>query len=296
MQEKIEILPVSLLDEHRPLVNELKELAKDLRLEFGWHYLLDLTWILSQMRLDRGMRVMDAGAGIGVMQWYLAQKGAEVLSVDRLERAYLPLRFRLRFQVHGVRKTDLKPVILSYRYRNARPQNLIRMLASSAVDILENGFPRRPEGRVLIYNQDLGDMPEIAENSLDYIVGVSALEHNSPDQLNGVATELMRVLKPGGCLLVTLAAAAGQDWYHQPSKGWCYTDETLRQAFGLSSYVPSNYDRYSELFSELQDSEELRNNLAEFYFQSGENGMPWGVWDPKYQPVGVCKVKSPDGC
>jgi SAM-dependent methyltransferase len=295
MQEKIEILPVSLLDQHRPLVNELKDLAKDLRLEFGWHYLLDLTWILSQMVLDSRIRVMDAGAGIGVMQWYLAQKGAEVVSVDRLERAYLPLRFRLRFQVRGLRKIDLKPVILAYRYRRGQVQNFLKMVANSAIDILENGFPKRPEGRVLIYNQDMGHMPDIPDNSLDYIVGVSALEHNSPDDLNGVVSELMRVLKPGGRLLVTLAAAPDQDWYHQPSKGWCYTDETLRRAFGLSSYVPSNFGRYAELFAELQDSEELRNNLAEFYFQSGDNGMPWGVWDPKYQPVGVSKVKGAGG-
>ena len=295
MQEKIEILPISLLDQHRPLVNELKDLAKDLRLEFGWHYLLDLTWILSQMVLDSRIRVMDAGAGIGVMQWYLAQKGAEVVSVDRLERAYLPLRFRLRFQVRGLRKIDLKPVILAYRYRRGQVQNFLKMVANSAIDILENGFPKRPEGRVLIYNQDMGHMPDIPDNSLDYIVGVSALEHNSPDDLNGVVSELMRVLKPGGRLLVTLAAAPDQDWYHQPSKGWCYTDETLRRAFGLSSYVPSNFGRYAELFAELQDSEELRNNLAEFYFQSGDNGMPWGVWDPKYQPVGVSKVKDAGG-
>jgi SAM-dependent methyltransferase len=295
MQEKIEILPISLLDQHRPLVNELKDLAKDLRLEFGWHYLLDLTWILSQMVLDSRIRVMDAGAGIGVMQWYLAQKGAEVVSVDRLERAYLPLRFRLRFQVRGLRKIDLKPVILAYRYRRGQVQNFLKMVANSAIDILENGFPKRPEGRVLIYNQDMGHMPDIPDNSLDYIVGVSALEHNSPDDLNGVVSELMRVLKPGGRLLVTLAAAPDQDWYHQPSKGWCYTDETLRRAFGLSSYVPSNFGRYAELFAELQDSEELRNNLAEFYFQSGDNGMPWGVWDPKYQPVGVSKVKGAGG-
>ena len=36
---------------------------------------------------------------------------------------------------------------------------------------------------------------------------------------------------------------------------------------------------------------ELRDNLASFYFRSGDNGMPWGKWDPQYQPVGVCKVK-----
>ena len=36
----------------------------------------------------------------------------------------------------------------------------------------------------------------------------------------------------------------------------------------------------------------VRDNLARFYFQSGDNGMPWGKWDPQYQSVGVRKIKS----
>ena len=105
--EKIEILPVSLLDEERPTVNELKRLARSLGLEFGWHYLLDLTWIISHLRsaalLAAGNKIMDAGAGTGILQWYLAEGGTQVLSVDRGSRASLPLRFRHRFNVEGMR-------------------------------------------------------------------------------------------------------------------------------------------------------------------------------------------------
>ena len=36
---------------------------------------------------------------------------------------------------------------------------------------------------------------------------------------------------------------------------------------------------------------ELRVSLSWRYRLSGRNGMPWGRWDPRYQPVGVCKVK-----
>ena len=41
----------------------------------------------------------------------------------------------------------------------------------------------------------------------------------------------------------------------------------------------------------MRDCRELRGKLADFYYQSGKNGMPWGKWDPQYQPVGVVKVK-----
>ena len=48
---------------------------------------------------------------------------------------------------------------------------------------------------------------------------------------------------------------------------------------------------HDELLNSLKSSTELREKLAQIYFQSGDNGMPWGKWDPQYQPVGVCKVK-----
>ena len=43
MDEKIELLSVSLLDSERKRITELKNLAHRLKLEFGWHYLLDIS-------------------------------------------------------------------------------------------------------------------------------------------------------------------------------------------------------------------------------------------------------------
>ncbi len=134
-------------------------------------------------------------------------------------------------------------------------------------------------------------MPDIKTHSLDAIVSISALEHNSPEELRAVVQELMRVLKPGGKLFATLAAVKDQDWFHQPSKCWCYTEATLRDIFKLDSGCPSNYEYYDELFVFLRDCAELRDNLTDVYFKSGDNGMPWGLWVPKYQPVGVVKGK-----
>jgi len=134
-------------------------------------------------------------------------------------------------------------------------------------------------------------MPDILDASLDAVVSVSALEHNRPDDLRGIVKDLMRVIKPGGKLVATLGAAKGQDWFHEPSKGWCYTEGTVRDIFELSNVCPSNYNRYDELFAALKNCAELRGNLADFYFKSGNNGMPWGIWKPQCQPVGVVKVK-----
>jgi SAM-dependent methyltransferase len=290
-EERIEILSVDLLDRHRAYTDALRRLARSLRLDFGWHYLLDLTWISSRLGPVMGKRLMDAGAGTGIMQWYLADQGAEVLSVDRASRANLPVRFRSRFRVKGLRKDDLSPSVQVFRANFSGPARLLSKMTNQARDLIGLAEPRRAAGRVTIYNQDLKNLADIPSNSLDAVVAVSALEHNSAEDLVLVVNELMRVLKPGGMLLATLCAARDQDWFHQPSMGWCYTGSSLRRLFGLPDSAPDNYAAYDGLMASLRDNAELRDHLAGFYFRSGNNGMPWGKWDPQYQPVGVCKVK-----
>lgn len=292
MPDKIEILPVTLLDEERPTVDDLKRIARSLSLEFGWHYLLDLTWIIRQLGATDGKRIMDAGAGTGVMQWYLAEHGAEVLSVDRASRADLPLRFRRRFRTRGLREQDLLPTGQMLQARMLAPGRLRTKITSQARDLAAALQGNQALGKVVVYNQDLKKLTDIPDSSLDAVVAVSALEHNSPHDLELVVDELLRVLKPGGLLLATLGAASDQDWYHEPSHGWCYSDQSLRRCFKLPADTPSNYDRYADLFAALVDCAELRDGLASFYSQSGDNGMPWGKWAPQYQPVGVCKIKS----
>lgn len=294
MDEKIEILPVELLERHRPLVRRLRRLASSLRIEFGWHYLLDLTWIISHLGEVSGRRILDAGAGIGILQWYLAQQGAEVLSVDRLSRARLPLRFRLRFPVSGLRPQDLLPMGWAIPFQPARSTALGGRLSGLVLEIERWKLPQRAgfrRGRVILYQQDLKDLADIPDRSFDAVTAVSSLEHNPPQDLQRLVAELLRVLKPGGVLLATLAAAKERDWFHEPSRGWCYTEASLRRLFALPEETPSNYCHHDELFAALRDCRELREHLASFYSRSGENGMPWGVWDPRYQPVGVCKVK-----
>ncbi len=292
MQQAIELLPVTLLDECRPTATALRRLARSLGLDFGWHYLLDLTWIIRQLGPVKGKRIMDAGAGTGLMQWYLADHGAQVLSVDRASRAELPLRFRRRFRTRGLRTTDLMPTSRMLQSKLRAPGKLQVKAVSQARDLLSFGNLRRSAGQVTVYNQDLKSLADVADNSLDFVVAVSALEHNSQEELGSVVSELLRVLKPGGALLATLCAARDQDWYHGPSQGWCYTDASLRLRFDLPGDTPSNYPHYDELFIALRGCAELRDNLAAFYFRSEHNGMPWGKWDPQYQPVGVCKIKS----
>jgi SAM-dependent methyltransferase len=292
-QNAIEILPVSLLDGHRATVARLRRLAADLRIGLGWHYLLDLAWIIAHLRPPPAT-VLDAGAGWGVMQWYLCEEGFQVLSVDRASRAALPIRFRSRYRVRGLRAGDLLPVPQATIRQLSADGNALRSIARQARDLVDAARIRRSRtpGGVIVYNQDLRDLKDIPDASVDTIVAVSALEHNSPEVLSEVVRELLRVLRPAGRLLATLGAARDEDWFHGPSQGWCYSEASLRRIFGIDPAVPSNFDQHDALLRELRGSADLRDNLAAFYFKSANNGMPWGVWDPTYQPVGVMITKG----
>jgi len=294
MPDRIELLPVSLLDSERERINELKQLARRLKLEFGWHYLLDISWILSLVEQISNRKIIDAGAGTGVIQWYLAENGAEVISVDRESRKNLASKFRRRFTVEGLRPEDLSS-------DTAFSGSTGKSLKSVAADRLDrfrislgnfSSGENSVAGRILLYNQDLTNLLDIDDESIDTVVAVSSLEHNSPEGLEHVVAELMRVLKPGGELLATLGASSDEAWFHEPSKGWCYSEATLRRIFQISSDTRSNFAEYDSLMEKLVDNKELKDNLASFYFKSGDNGMPWGEWKPEYQTVGVCKVKK----
>jgi SAM-dependent methyltransferase len=292
---KIEIPSVEMLDRHRKVVNDFWKVSSATRVEPGWHYLLDLTWIVENLGPVTGKRFLDAGAGMGLMQWYLMEQGAaEVISADRTSRSNLPLIMRSRYNVHGMRPDDLKPAweVFKGNLGHASGAGKVVTAVRGLAGLILTALPKRFTGTVRIYNHDLADLPEIPDDSLDAVVAVSSLEHNSPEGLKKVVPEIMRTLKPGGKLLATLCAGRDRDWFHAASQGWCYTAATLRNLFELPADVSSNYERYDEFMAGLRDCSELRSKLAKFYFQSGDNGMPWGKWDPQYQPVGVCKVKQ----
>jgi SAM-dependent methyltransferase len=290
-RDELEILSASLLDEHRGTVDRLRKYARRLHIGLGWHYLLDLSWILDRLEVPRGSVVLDAGAGQGVLQWYLCERGHTVLSVDRASRALLPVRFRARFRVRGLREGDLESLPATVIDELRHDGVSWRAPARQIYNLAE--FVRRPRatGEIVVHNTDLRSLGHVPDASVDAVVAVSALEHNPPSDLASVIDELMRVIKPGGALIATLGAARDADWYHEPSRGWCYTERSLRRLFELDTGVASNYARYDELMAGLTSCAELRDNLADFYFWSADNGMPWGRWDPQYQPVGVVRVK-----
>ena len=148
-------------------------------------------------------------------------------------------------------------------------------------------------GRIFLYKCDLKDMPLLPDCFVDGVVSVSALEHNSHDDFEMCMREILRVTKSHGKIFTTVSAALSENCFHEPSKGWCYSEATLKRLFLLREDVKNNFSQKNLIFGELKkEGNKLHERLAPVYFQSGDNGMPWGKWDPHYLPVGILKIKD----
>lgn len=299
-EARIELLGTQWLDSEHETVESFRRLARRLGIELGWHYPVDLAWVADKLRAPSGLTILDAGAGMGALQWWLADHGAVVISADRQDRSEVSPRFRASYRIEGMDAGSLRPLqMVACRRLQDRSLGLARRYAGWARAVggrvLEDRWPKRP-GTVIIYHSDLTSLARLSDESVDAVVSVSALEHNDLKSLAVIIDELWRVLRPGGIMLLTVSASQNLDWYHSPSSGWCLTERSLRRYFRIPARCPSNFESYATLLSELKASHKLQAWLSPLYARSGQNGMPWGVWDPKYVPVGILKVKRGRAC
>jgi 2-polyprenyl-3-methyl-5-hydroxy-6-metoxy-1,4-benzoquinol methylase len=296
MKNEIELISTEILDQQAGLSKELTDFAKALALSSGWHYPMDWTWVVQKMGDFAGKTILDAGAGIGLLQWFLASHGANVISVDRTERLCIPFHLSQKVRVSGYRPQDT-PLrlneLMDISNRRAGPYARLKaILRGIAGSFLSRDLPHGT-GSVRMLNQDLRHISDIPDNSVDIVISISALEHNELiENVKQIIQELERTLVPGGMMLITLPATRDRDWFFPQAYSWCFTEETLRDLFGFDRNVPANYQEYDPLFEKLRNSSTLRKSLSWRYFFRSNSGMPGGKWDPKYLPVGVMKIKQ----
>ncbi len=273
--------------------------------ELGWHYPLDLIWIIKKLResgIKKGSAILDAGAGTGLSQFLLSSLGYNVLSVDYGFRRF-PFFYRLIFSLKdksGKRLFESSYIehaassvgsgrgslnLLLNKWRSLSRINFA-VLLKEVISSRKNKY-----GIITLYREDFRDMRFIPTESVDCVVSVSALEHNDPKGIGDVVSEFSRILKVGAPMFLTTSATDSADWFHEPSHGWCFSERTLTRLFSLKN-PDSNFGKYGKLFSDLKQSKYLKENLSSYYFKSGQGGMPWGKWKPLYHPVGVVKYKQ----
>jgi SAM-dependent methyltransferase len=315
MQNKIEILDPDLIERYPERLREIDRWRAALRLSLGWHYCLDLIWIMESLKqagLPRGAWILDAGAGQGLLQFLLASGGFNVLSLDFTERV-LPKRaqrfFAFERQTHALAGRDhpyreflhgrgrAMPAagLRALRFAARHPLRAFELAAAyahaSAFEVRQLARRSGAYGKIVYALGDFRRLEGIRDASIDGIVSLSALEHGSRGEIAQALQEFKRVLKPAGGMFLTVSAAKDRDWFFEPCRGWCFCEDTLKALFDLKQ-AKSNFDCYEAYFEKLKRSSALQRRIAPAYYLSGENGLPWGRWQPLYQPVGIVRGKG----
>ena len=314
--EKIELLDISLLDDEIKL-KEIDHWLKVLNWPNGWHYDLDIIWTLKnleRLNIAPGATVIDAGGGLGVTQFVLAARGYNVISLDFGERKkpkYAKGIFNIecidrdlgdykheymefmRFDQRPAEQASI-PIISKIKAYIKQPSKIIYRIGSSVRQrynphyLHELRCEHVDYGKITFLRGTFNDMP-IEDNKADALISISAFEHNTFEDMAGSVIEFNRVIKPGAHMMVTTSAAREKDWYHEPSKGWNFTQQTLSKWFGVTDNISFDYE---PTFKRIKDSTKLQKRISPYYRYSTKSGLPYAkLEDAKYCPVGIIRVK-----
>lgn len=273
--------------------------------QIGWHYCIDLAWIYSQTKnWPTNYRVLDAGGGSGPTQFLLAELGFKVTNVDLFLKKPPPCiqkRYNLKFEtVESYQKTTYVDHLSNNTHKQGIRHKLRSIVGSSSLYqyITSMRYQQKHERwrksnklsnkiETLSWTQaNLCNVPEIATDSFDAVVSLSALEHIPINLLPQAWAEITRICKSGAKAAITTSATEQErTWFHSPSKGNCFSVQDLKTIFCA---LPDDMNQPAiEMIEKYRSCNYLENNIAAFYRKSGKNGMPWGKWDPKYFPVGL---------
>ncbi len=299
---EIQLLSDQLPAEYPEILAEIDLLREGLFKEIGWHYYVDLIWVIIQLRklgIMPGATVLDAGAGSGLLQFLLSYYGYHVLSVDFAPRRVL-FHISKLFPVEITSSSEsskeeyiehLETVHRSYSYiRKLWIYIFKRKRRLSSWFHLRKVLSQRDlqPGKITMIQNDMCQMHDVQDQSVDAVVSLSAVEHLNPDQLPLVFADFSRVMKADASLILTTnASGTKKDWFHEPSQGWCFSLSTLAGWFNEQSSSERCFTNFNSILADYQNNKFLRQRLADFHFYSEKSGMPKGVWNPAYIPVGV---------
>jgi len=139
----------------------------------------DYAWAIVHSQVRKGMMVLDAGAGRGFLQYYLACLGVHVHAVDVIpvESKFIRKLTALAAQAHLPLRTD--------------PMRVTKKLQ------------RRYKTRLDYRLESVSDL-SYADHTFDRVFSISVLEHLDDPTLQGGLREMARVLKPQGWLVLTI--------------------------------------------------------------------------------------------
>lgn len=280
-------------------------LKKTGRTQLGWHYITDITWIYSQVKKwPRNLKILDAGGGDGPVQFLLAEMGFNVTNIDMAlfepSIAYCRRYQTMLETLPSFEPTSYKDFLSTTSGTNYFYNRLKKFVKGTQIYKFWNyqkyatshekwrvsaNLSDTPLGSIQWRIGNLCKMPEIPSSYFDAVVSLSAWEHIPYDALDTALAEIRRVLKPDARWAVTTSGTEQPStWWHEPSQSNCFAASDLEKHFGAKRSKNQNPEK---ILDKYRQCTYLKDNLAEFYKKSGRYGMPWGIWEPKYIPVGL---------
>ncbi len=282
------------------------------RTEIGWHYITDITWLYSKIKQwPRHYKILDVGGGSGPLQFLLAELGFNITNIDLVMPKPSPeytRRYHSTFEIFqslittdyanhiSVPKTKEKASDPSFvkSIKTCWERTLFRKIIRSIPSGYDKkhdewrkseGLSGTPVGSIRHIRGNICSVPEIASGTFDAVVSLSAIEHIPKEALISAIKEIHRILKLNARWAITTSGTEkNETWFHEPSQGLCLAVPDVERYFDAR---PDGDQHPLDIMVKYQLSQYLKNNLADFYKESGRFGMPWGIWDPKYIPIGI---------
>ena len=314
----IELLDGSLLKDKRSL-KKLDFWFKLMNKPNGWHYDLDHLWILKKLKnynIKPGSTILDAGAGQGILQYILCSMGYNVISLDFSPRS-IPNKTKGIFKIFGQGKKNIKyshdyMKVISYgnksdggtilkngffeKLKKFKTKNLpeyirrtLNLVRSDALYFYHRIFMSNAHfGTIKHLRAAFHDIP-IGSNKIDAIVSVSAIEHSDINLFENSLSELLRVLIPGGPLLITTSATKKKEnIMHAKSSGWCFSLGFLKKYISPQTI----YFDVSKTENTLFNSKIFYKRLDPYYYKDPEAFCyQKKIKKFPYLPVGINIIK-----
>ena len=132
----IELLSHRLLKDYSIYLEDIDAFGINLGFDLGWHYPLDIIWILRNVTLPLvGIVIFDSGAIKGLLQYAIPDKAYQLVSLDFSDhRLQLPIRlaFPLRY-LKGIQTTGKYLDHMTSKYSGELPEISDKLILRRAI-------------------------------------------------------------------------------------------------------------------------------------------------------------------
>lgn len=310
MKKNIEGLSIELLNDAKAL-GEIDKWLSVMNRPNGWHYDLDHIWVLQKLEeynIKPGATILDAGAGYGILQYILAARGYNVISLDFSPRS-VPKEANGIFTIVGDGDVSIEydhPYMhfMSYskkfgerfksfsnKLHNVTAIEFVQKLKKLGLHLLHSqktkGYPNKYKN-IRFLRAPFHKIP-LESESIDAVVSISAIEHADINIFNENIYELTRVIKCGGGMFMTTGATTeSANTYNNDVRGWCFSTDWLAERMGIG-YPAIEADK---IISEIIQSQRVKDRLDPYYWaRKGSMFHKKNMTNLPYYPIGLVFLK-----